>query len=275
MWGYRSRDVARMLGLPVAEIRRLARDGFVSARRGPRNELRFSFQDLVLLRAAAGLVRARVPGARLRRALRRLAAQLPAGRSLASVAVSAEGEEVVVRDGRGRWHPESGQALLDFEVRDVARQVAPLIRAAARRRSARPLDADAWFQWGRDLEDGAPGEARAAYRQALAADPHHPETHLHLGRLLREDGEPAAAELHFRLAAASPPHRAAACLALAAALEDQGLVDEALLACARALEADPSLAAAHRGAARLLDRMGRRAEARRHLAAWRELAGEG
>ena len=56
VWGYRARDVARMLGLPVEEVRRLARAGFVAPRRGPRNELRFAFQDLVLLRAAAGLV---------------------------------------------------------------------------------------------------------------------------------------------------------------------------------------------------------------------------
>src|SRR5512133_1383081 len=106
MWGYRAQDVARMLGLSVEEVRRFARAGFVAARRGPRNALRFSFQDLVLLRAAAGLVRGRVPASRVRRALRRLAAQLPEGRSLASVAVSAEGDAVVVRDGRARWHPD-------------------------------------------------------------------------------------------------------------------------------------------------------------------------
>ena len=56
VWGYRSTDVARMLDLPVAEVRRLARAGFVSAMRGGRNELRFSFQDLVLLLAIAVLV---------------------------------------------------------------------------------------------------------------------------------------------------------------------------------------------------------------------------
>jgi hypothetical protein len=156
MWGYRTQDVSRMLGLPEAEVRRFARAGFVAPRRGPRNELRFSFQDLVLLRAAAGLVHARLPAARVRRALRRLKAQLPADRSLASVQVAAEGEDVVVRDGGARWHPETGKVLLDFDVSDLARKVAPLVRAAARARGPRPLDAEAWYQWGCDLEDGAP-----------------------------------------------------------------------------------------------------------------------
>ncbi|HYG67539.1 MAG TPA: tetratricopeptide repeat protein, partial [Anaeromyxobacteraceae bacterium] len=70
MWGYRTRDVAKILDLPEAEVRRFARvlrqardgQGVVS----PRRELRFSFQDLVLLKAAAGLVHAEVPAARVR-----------------------------------------------------------------------------------------------------------------------------------------------------------------------------------------------------------------
>src|SRR5690242_4977347 len=96
---YRAQDVARTLGLPVEEVRRLAREGFASPGRGPRNELRFSFQDLVLLRAAAGLVEAKVPRARLRRALRSIRSRLPEGRSLAAVRVAAEGRDVVVQDG--------------------------------------------------------------------------------------------------------------------------------------------------------------------------------
>ncbi len=256
MWSYRSREVARLLGLTVEEVRRFARAGFVAPRRGPRNALHFSFQDLVLLRAAAGLVQRRLPASRVRRALRRLATQLPEGRALASVRVSAEGDAVVVRDGGTRWQPETGQTLLDFEARDLARTVAPLARAAALRRVARPLDAESLYQWGLGLADAAPAEARAAYRRALELDSHHAGAHLELGRMLREDGDPRAAEYHLRLAAPSPVHRAGACLELGGALEDQELPDEALLAYARALEAAPGLAAARERAARLLERLG-------------------
>jgi tetratricopeptide (TPR) repeat protein len=271
MWGYCTQEAARVLGLREEEVRRHARAGFVSPRRGARNALRFSFQDLVLLRAADELVRANVPAARVRRALRRLRAQLPEGRSLASVQVAADGEAIVVRDGQARWHPETGQVLLDFEVRDLARQVAPLLRTASRFRTPGPLDAEGWYERGCDLEDGAPDEAREAYRDALRLDPDHGGAHLNLGRLLHGAGDPRAAELHYRLALAHRAHRPLAAFNLGVALEDQGLSDEALLAYARAIEADPELADAHHNLARLLERLGRRADALRHLAAYRRL----
>src|SRR5512143_2166093 len=121
-----------MLGLSPSRVRAWARDGLVSPRRGPRGELRFSFHDLVLLRTARDLLRARVPAARVKRALRRLRAQLPADRSLAAVRVTLEGDRVLVRDGGAAWQPESGQAVLDFDVSDVAARVAPLLGAAVR-----------------------------------------------------------------------------------------------------------------------------------------------
>jgi tetratricopeptide (TPR) repeat protein len=271
MWGYRTQEVARILGLPEAEIRRFARAGFVSPRRGPRNALRFSFQDLVLLRAAADLVKGQVPPARVRRALRQLRRQLPAGRSLASVQVTAEGEEIVVRDGAARWQPETGQVLLDFEVADLARRVAPIVKAAARKRDPAPLGADGWYQWGSDLEDGAPNEAKAAYRKALELDPSHGGAHLNLGRLLHEQGELREAEVHYRAALEDGGHRALAAFNLGVALEDQGLSDEALFAYARAVEANPELPDAHHNLARLLEQLGRTADALRHLATYRRL----
>ncbi|HEX9398693.1 MAG TPA: tetratricopeptide repeat protein [Anaeromyxobacter sp.] len=270
MWGYRSRDVSRVLDLPLAEVRRLARAGFVAPRRGPRNELRFSFQDLVLLRAAAGLVHARVPKARVRRALQSLRRQLPDGRPLAAVRVSADGEQVVVQDGGARWHPETGQVLLDFDLGDLARRVTPVVHAAVR--AGAPLDSDAWYRWGCDLENAAPREAEDAYRRALEIDPGHAGAHLNLGRLLHERGDRRGAEVHYRLAAASPDHRSVAAFNLGVALEDEGLLDEALFAYARALEADPALADAHFNASRILARIGREAEARRHRAEFERLS---
>jgi tetratricopeptide (TPR) repeat protein len=274
VWSYRSTDVARMLGLKAAEVRRLARAGFVSPMRGRRNELRFSFQDLVLLRAAAGLVHARVPPSRVRRALRQLRAQLPDGRPLTGVRVAADGGRVVVQDGGARWRPETGQVLLEFRVEDLARKVAPLARASARRAEGTPppLDPEAWYRRGADLEDASPEQAKDAYRRALAADPEHAGAHLNLGRLLHEAGSLHAAEYHYRRALDSPEHRALAAFNLGVALEDQDLADEALLAYARAIEADGSLADAHFNASRLLERLGRKTEALRHLAEYRRLS---
>jgi tetratricopeptide (TPR) repeat protein len=271
VWGYSARDVARLLDLPVGQVRRLARAGFVSARRGPRGTLRFSFQDLVLLRSAAGLLRARVPAARVRRALSRLRVELPEDRSLASVHVAADGRDVVVREAGRAWRPDSGQLLLDFDVADLARRVAPLVREAARARGPGALDAEAFYAWGCDLEPGAPREARAAYVRALAIDPGHAGANLNLGRLLHEAGDLAGAEARYRRALGSPDQEGVAAFDLGVVLEDRGLDPEALEAYERALRADPSLADAHFNASRVLERLGRRKEALRHLGAYRRM----
>ncbi len=84
MKGYGAREVAEMLGLSVGQVRSYVRSGFLSPERGPGRQLRFSFQDLVLLRTAAHLVSERIPPRRVRRALAALREQLPAGRPLTS-----------------------------------------------------------------------------------------------------------------------------------------------------------------------------------------------
>ena len=105
--------MARLLGLTPRQVRSLARGGFLRPGRGPRNTYRFSFQDLVLLRAAKSLDEARIPPRRVRRALRELARSLPRGRQLSDVHLLADGERVVVRDHERLWQPESGQLLFD------------------------------------------------------------------------------------------------------------------------------------------------------------------
>lgn len=272
MWGYRTTDVARMLGVPEERVRSWARMGFASPRRGPRGTLLFSFHDLVLLRTARELSAAGVPARKARRALRSLRGRLPEGRSLASVRIAADGDRLVVRDGQGAWRPESGQALFDFGVSSLAERVAPLVREATEATDPSGLDAQAWYAWGCDLEDGAPGQARRAYARALELDPDHPGANLNLGRLLHEAGDGAGAELHYRRAIDARPGDPLALFNLGVALEDQGRHEEALLAYARSLEQAPDHADAHFNAARILERLGRKAEALRHLVAYRRLS---
>jgi tetratricopeptide (TPR) repeat protein len=271
--GYTASDVARLLGLSPAQVRAWARDGLVAATRGARGEYRFNFQDLVLFRVARELLLARVPRARIRRALGRLRARLPRDRSISALRIGAEGDRVVVHDGTKRWNPESGQLHFSFEVADLARDAAPLARAQARAaRAAEGLDARDWYELGCDLEAPVPEEARDAYARALALDPSHVEAHLNLGRLLHEAGDARAAEGHYRAALAARPGDATAAYNLGVALEDQGREAEALSAYERALAADPACADAHYNAAGLCERLGRHEEALRHLKHYREMA---
>ncbi|MCC6994489.1 MAG: tetratricopeptide repeat protein [Deltaproteobacteria bacterium] len=112
--GYTSAEVARLLEVSPAQVRGLVRAGFLAPARGPRGEMRFSFQDLVLMRTARALLAAEVPARRVRAALKQLRAKLPAGRPLSGLSIEALGGTVVVRDGHVVWQPESGQALFDF-----------------------------------------------------------------------------------------------------------------------------------------------------------------
>lgn len=265
------RDVAATLGMSVRRVRSYA--AFVSPARGARGELRFSFQDLVLLRTAKELVEARVPAVRIRRALAKLKEELPGGRPLSAVRIVADGRSVAVRDGETTWNPESGQVLFGFAVADLATKAAPAARrsAAAARRKERELDAEEWYALGWDLEAVAPSEARDAYRRAVELDPRHADAHVNLGRLLHEAGEVRAAERHYRVALDADPEHPTATFNLAVALEDLGRREEAIAAYERALACEPDHADAHFNVARLLEEAGRTAAALRHLKAYRKL----
>ena len=126
MKGYTTRDVASLLGLTEGQIRSYARAGFFTPSRGPRNEYLFDFQDLVLLRTAAALVQARVPSRRIAQALATLRDELPQGRSLSELRITAAGDDIVVSDGGTPWEPRSGQFHLDFSVSELATQAEPL-----------------------------------------------------------------------------------------------------------------------------------------------------
>ncbi len=254
-------------------MRGFARDGFFTPARGPRGELRFSFQDLVVLRTAKGLVAARIPTRRIRRALRRLSAQLPRGRSLAELHISAEGDRIVVSDGEATWSVDSAQTQLDFAVSDLATRAAPIARRTARAAQAleRDLDAADWYELGLELEAVAPVEARDAYRRALELDAHHVDAHVNLGRLLHAQGLIEEAERHYRQALRQNPDHATAAFDLAIALEDLDRVAEAIEAYRLALAADPKLADAHFNIARLYEKTGKKAAALRHLSIYRRL----
>jgi tetratricopeptide (TPR) repeat protein len=263
--GYTTRDAARVLGLTVAQVRRFARDGFLTPP--------FSFKDLVILRAAKGLVAARIPTTRIRRALRKLRAQLPRGRSLAELRITAEAERIVVSDGEATWSPESGQTQFDFSVSDLVTRAAPVARRVARvaRQSADDLSAGDWYEMGLELEVVDPEEARDAYRRALELDTQHADAHVNLGRLLHADDRVAEAERHFRQALAAEPEHATAAFDLGIALEDLRRPADAIDAYRRALAVDPRLADAHYNLARLYERQGKKAAALRHWSAYGRL----
>jgi tetratricopeptide (TPR) repeat protein len=270
---YTTNDAAELLGLSAIQIRSLARAGFLEPERGPRGEYRFSFQDIVLLRAAKDLIEARIPARKVRHALRRLREQLPIGRPLSGVRIAADGDRVVVRDAGTLWNPESGQVHLDFTVSDLAIRSAPFAsRVAEEARSDREaLDSDEWYYLGLELEPVAPQEAESAYRRALELDAGNSDAHINLGRLLQERGRYREAESHYREALAHAPGDSTAPFNLGTVLEDMGRTEEAIEAYRQAIDGDSRCTDAHYNLARLYEQTGRLEAALRHLRRFRAL----
>jgi tetratricopeptide (TPR) repeat protein len=272
--GYTSAEVARMLGLSARQIRSYVQADFLSPRRGPRREFRFSFQDLVVLRAARDLVDQRVPTRRVRRVLAKLRRQLPRGRSLAALRISFEGGEVVVRAEGEIWNPESGQLLLDFQVADLARQAAPLAgRLISRAGDPESLSAEDWYELGFELEASALEEAKNAYQRGLELDPMHADAHLNLGRLIHEEGAAEEAEAHYRTALRIRPKDSTAAYNLGVALQDRGCLEEALTAYRRAVTLDAGFADAYYNMAGIHEELGKVAVAIQNLKTYIRLEG--
>ena len=274
---FHTAEVARILGVPAARVRGIGRAGLCRPARHGR-VLAFSFQDLVLLRAAHGLLRADIPARRVRHALSELATQLPPDRPLSGVRIYADGRRVVARDGGTAWQPDSGQVVFAFEVDELARAARRVVPARARGASAAPhapepaQNALAWFERALAREQRADvAGACQAYRRAIELDPEMADAYINLGRLQQEQGAVEEAARLYHLAIECTPDDPVAHYNLAITLEDQRHLAAAVSHYQRALAYDPDFADAHFNLGRLLDRLGRHSEAIRHLLNYKKL----
>jgi len=263
---YGAKDVERVLRLSRSTIRSLVAQGFVTPSRGPRNSLRFSFQDLIVLRTAQVLVRANVPSRRIMRSLRELRRTLPESMPLSGLAIGAVGDQVVVREGGGRWQADNGQYVLEFGS-DPANGGLRVIETP----EAPAEDGQAWFERGAELEERDTGAAIAAYEKSVAADPRLLDASINLGRLLHDRGELAKAERVYRAAVAACGDDAVLLFNLGVLLEDMGQADAALAAYEGALRSDADLADGHYNLALLFEKLKRPKDALRHMARYRIL----
>jgi tetratricopeptide (TPR) repeat protein len=269
---YRTTDVARVLGVSPHRVRAMVRAGWARPGRTGRS-FAFGFQDLVLLRTAHGLAEARVPARRLKRALTELQRQLPAGRPLSGVRISAQSGRVVVRDRDSTWQPESGQLLLDFSIDDLTAKPSPppKVRLPLKTVHVDGESAEYWFDRAVNLEDDDPEAAREAYQRALELDPDLADAYVNLGRMAHEAGDPRTAARCYHSALQRADDDPVTHYNLALALEDLSRHTEAAAHYRRAVALNPRFADAHYNLSQLLSRLGRKAEALRHLVRYRQL----
>jgi tetratricopeptide (TPR) repeat protein len=271
MRSYSVRDVERVLRLSPDTTRKLIKAGFVKPSRDARRAYRFSFQDLIVLRAARALIDANIPARRIHRSLASLRRELPESMPLSGLSISAVGDRVVVREGETHRQVDDGQYLLALDVSEhdgvlrVVEHTKPPEAAAAA-----PPTRD-WFSQALSLESRDPTAALAAWQHAVEESPHNVAAWTNWGRLLHEQGETQrAAEVYGQALAQAGPDP----LLLfnqGVLLEDLGNTAAALAAYQSALDEDPDLADCHYNLARLYESLGKPQHAIRHLGRYRRL----
>lgn len=269
MHTYSVRDVERVLRLSRSTLRGLINAGFVTPARGTRREHRFSFQDLIVLRAARALIDAKVSRRRINRALEELRRHLPETVPLSGLSICAVGDRVVVRDGHHHWQVDDGQYVLGLDVSIEG----GTLRVIERKEEAPPAPAndEDWFAKAMELEATDPGAAMAAYERVVTNDPKDVSAWINWGRLLHEQGELEAAERVYRRALEQADRDALLLFNFGVLLEDLELTNEAFDAYQGAIEEDPTLADGHYNLARLYEAQGKPQHAIRHLGQYRRL----
>lgn len=295
MQTYSVRDIERVLHLSRSTIRGLIDVGFVTPTRGPRREYRFSFQDLIVLRAARALIQAKVSRRRIRRSLEDLRKHLPQTMPLSGLSICAVGDRVVVRDGNSQYQVDSGQYVLGLDVsvedgvlrvveRDQlgrtvdtsAAKVAPFASEVEKRMDSvfqqEEMGALEWFDDALDFEENGDIDAAInAYQQTVALDGQNVAAWINWGRLLHDRGDKREAEAVYRRAIEQCGPDAVLMFNLGVLLEDLGRTQAALEAYQTAVGEDPTLADGHYNLARLYESLGQPQHAIRHLGQYRRL----
>jgi tetratricopeptide (TPR) repeat protein len=262
-----------MLGVSRGVVDGLIELGLVTPTRGPRNALRFSFRDVVLLRTALQLRTANTTPRKLRAALTRLRRELPDELPLSGIRVAAEGDAIVVKKGPSRWDALSGQMLLDFEIAEVAGDVV-LLESTPERKSQAAAQARERYELAEKLVKTEPSAAELNYRRAIELSPEpFYAAYVDLGALLCEQEHQCSEALSvFDEALQHFPSDAILHFNRAVALDMMDRLDEARESYEKCLALNPDYADAHHNLAILLDKHGDRRGLIRHLNAYRRLS---
>lgn len=273
MQTYSASDIERILRLSRSTLRALVKSGFVRPARGPKRELKFSFQDLIVLRTARALIEAKIPRRRINKSLLELRRHLPDEAPLSGLSISAVGDQVVVREGTSHFQVDDGQYVLGFDV-SIESGVLRVVERNEEPAQSTRLNADDLFDAALELEDSDPRQAPAAYERVIGIDPDNTSAWINWGRLLHEQNHTREAEGVYQRALEHCGPDPVLMFNLGVLLEDLGRSSAALEAYQSAVTEDPNLADGHFNLARLYEAMGKPQHAIRHLGEYRRLVKE-
>ena len=267
-------EVARLFGYKPSRLRYWHRSGLLSpsARVAGRNY--YTFQDLVGVRAAKGLLEQGVPLQKVRRSVESLREAFPkTAQPLSELRVLADGRTVLVQDAAGTYEPTTGQAVLDFRIDGLESDVIRLLHFDHDDRSRAY---EHYLEGCRfDEDEETYDQAEQAYQKALSLDPTLSTALTNLGNLEYRRDQTEAAESYYRRALESDPEQPEALYNLGFLCFERDEVDEAVVLFRAALQSDPSFADAQFNLAMVLEEKGERAAARPHWERYLALEPEG
>jgi tetratricopeptide (TPR) repeat protein len=260
---YTVAEVARLFGYKPSRLRYWHRSGLLgpSARVEGRNY--YTFQDLVGVRAAKGLLEQGVPLQQVRRSVESMREAFPkTTRPLSELRVLADGRTVLVQDDAGTYEPTTGQAVLDFR---IDRLESDVIRLLHFDHDDRSRAYEHYLEGCRfDEDERTYDRAEQEYHKAISLDPTLSNALTNLGNLEYRRDRLEAAEQYYRRALKCDPEQPEALYNLGFLHFERDEVDEAVCMFRDALKSDPSFADAHFNLAMALEERGEREAARPH-----------
>ncbi len=273
--GWSRIEVARICKIPAARVRYWEKTSLVRASVAAGEDARFTFQDLVCVRAVLALLERGVPVRRIRRSLDGLRERVPEiDRPLGQLRIWLDDSDRVVVRHDGLLVEPSGQFVLDFPLApptvDDARPLPLRVNGDgdAAATSAVPETALEWFDRGCQLDDepATIAQARVAYERALELDPALADAHCNLGTVHYNQGRREAARTCYVRALALDEDHVEAHFNLANLFEEDGRDEAALQHYKASLRVDPTYADGQLNLALLYEKLGLRRKARDH---WR------
>jgi tetratricopeptide (TPR) repeat protein len=266
---YGLRELTRILTLTPRRAGQLRRLELL------RGDSRYTFRDLLALRAAGALLDAGASVRQIRSALDALRRRNPGlEQPLAELRLTVEGDRLIAQSDRVRFDPRTGQMVLALDTGGLEAAASATLATGLVRPLAPPAEqAETWFERASEW-DGDPAhweDAIGAYQRVVNIDPTYAAAWNNLGLLLHRMGRHDEAATAYAAALKQDPHCCEAAYNLGSLHEDQGAIEDAIGDYRTALELSPDYADAHFNLAGALARSGRDGEAIKHWQRYLEL----
>jgi tetratricopeptide (TPR) repeat protein len=272
---YSQRDVSRLFNMTTSRLQYWDKSGFLSPSGHNGRHRCYTFQDLIAIRSVKTLLDNGISLQRTRRILAKLKEALPrTSHPLGRLRIMADAKTVIVTDVERDFEADTGQLLLDFDVKSLESQVAALPSQQA---NSRHMSAYEWYLEGCRLDECEETLylAEQAYHRAIHMDPTLANAYTNLGNLLYRTGGVEDAKALYKKAIEVDVNQPEAHYNLGFLEFDAGRFKEAEGCFSRAIELDNTFADAHFNLAITCFRLGKTEHAELRLKTYLSLDPEG